>query len=481
MSILDKYKFGGGPGVDINKAVASGGVRIDSTPDKTNLPITDKLIEEKKTPTGLTTLATNQNNNKQISTETQKMGSLVDFQRVMRAVAQDTYEHRQKKEGKITKGQFDPTRVSGSIFADIMQNVERNRGGNVSKIYAAGMDAGTEMIKQSQEEKKLEEEKRQFDIESNLKKEQYYAEHPELNYGFTPGSGMRTDRHNNPAAFTVDIARQAGLVEGVDYVRGDAFPDNPNLFTAKLLGNPIETTIRVINKIGFMTQSGQNRWTYTDTIPGANNKDWNKLGFQEKAQVIKDMYRHEGGNGSLFGINMDDKPLTPQQSTSVRSIAGAFDSEPTVKRFGQLQEANSFVQSLDPNTQSASDDQGLVYAFAKAMDPDSAVREGEYATVQKYAQSWASTFSFDAQRVVDGVEFLTPEARINLKNAINSKYMATKKSYDKVYDEYGRRINETANVNNGTKYLTQYALPTSTKESSNKQREIIQNKYHVDY
>lgn len=478
MSVLDRYKFGGGPGVDINKAVASGGLRIDSAPQGANLPITDKALAATKTPTGLSTLATSKPSGAQVSMETPKMGSLVDFQRVMRAVAQDTYEHRQKKEGKITKGQFDPSKVSGSIFRDIMQNVEANRGGNVSKIYAAGMDAGTEMIKQSQEDKKLEEEKRQFDIEANLKKEQYYAEHPELNYGFTPGSGMRTDRHNNPAAFTTDIAKQAGLVEGVDYVRGDAFPDNPNLFTAKLLGNPIETTMRVIDKIGFMTQSGQNRWTYTDTIPGANNKDWQKLGFQEKAQVIKDMYRHEGGNGSLFGISQDDKPLTPQQATSVRQIAGAFDNEPTVKRFGQLQEANSFVQALNPNTTSASDDQGLVYAFAKAMDPDSAVREGEYATVQKYAQSWASTFSFDAQRVVDGVEFLTPEARINLKNAINTKYMATKKSYDKVYDEYGRRINETANVNNGTKYLTQYALPTSTEEAPSKQAEIFRSKYN---
>lgn len=459
---------------DLTKRLA-GGVKDE------NLPITDAALDAKNTPTGLSTLANTKTSGAQVSMDSPKMGSLVDFQRVMRAVAQDTYEHRQKKEGKITKGQFDPSKVSGSVFRDIMQNVEQNRGGNVSKIYAAGMDAGTEMIKQSQEDKKLEEEKRQFDIAQSMKKEEFYAANPQLNYGFTPGSGMRTDRHNNPAAFTVDIARQAGLVEGVDYVRGDAFPDNPNLFTAKLLGNPIETTMRVISKIGFMTQSGQNRWTYTDSIPGANNNDWSKLSFEEKAQVIKDMYRHEGGNGSLFGINQDDKPLTPQQATSVRQIAGAFDNEASVKRFGQLQEANSFVQALDPNTQSASDDQGLVYAFAKAMDPDSAVREGEYSTVQKYAQSWASTFSFDAQRVVDGVEFLTPEARINLKNAINTKYMATKKSYDKIYEEYGRRINETANVNNGTKYLTQYALPTSTEIVPNKQRELIQNKYHVDY
>lgn len=48
-------------------------------------------------------------------------------------------------------------------------------------------------------------------------------------------SVMRTDRHSNPTAFTTDIAKQAGLVEGKDYSVGDAFGDNGQYNTAKLL------------------------------------------------------------------------------------------------------------------------------------------------------------------------------------------------------------------------------------------------------
>ncbi len=109
--------------------------------------------------------------------------------------------------------------------------------------------------------------------------------------------GMRTDRHNNPTAFTTDIARQAGLKEGVDYVVGDPFPNNPNLKTAKLLGDPIATTIKVIDSIGFYTQSGQPRWTYVNQIPDAKN--WANLSPGQKANVIAQMYQREGGNGSL--------------------------------------------------------------------------------------------------------------------------------------------------------------------------------------
>lgn len=105
------------------------------------------------------------------------------------------------------------------------------------------------------------------------------------------GVGFRTDRHNNPTAFTTDVARAAGLKEGVDYAIGDAFPNNPSLKTARLLGDPIDTTIRVIDTIGFQTSSGKPRWDYIN-IP---RSQWNALSYEQKKGVIAKMYAHEGG------------------------------------------------------------------------------------------------------------------------------------------------------------------------------------------
>lgn len=120
--------------------------------------------------------------------------------------------------------------------------------------------------------------------------------------GGTSGKGFRTDRHNNPTAFTTAVARDFGLVPGVDYVEGDTFPNNPNLRTAKLLGDPIATTIKGIDRGGFYTASGKPRWTYTNSISGVNN--WKNLTYGQKAAIIAQMYKHEGGNGQLLSPYM---------------------------------------------------------------------------------------------------------------------------------------------------------------------------------
>lgn len=114
------------------------------------------------------------------------------------------------------------------------------------------------------------------------------------------GTGAaRTDRHNNPTAFTTDVAKTAGLIEGRDYVAGDPFPDNPNLRTARIIGDPIATTIKVIDRIGFTTASGKQRWSYIN-IPKAT---WDQYAPEQKRQVIAQMYKREGGTtlASLFG------------------------------------------------------------------------------------------------------------------------------------------------------------------------------------
>lgn len=110
---------------------------------------------------------------------------------------------------------------------------------------------------------------------------------------------MRTDEHRNPTAFTTDIAKLAGLVEGVDYERGHPFQAGvTTYYTAKLLLNPIETTLRVIDAIGFYTKTGLQRWTYI----GIPKFIWDSLDRPTKVKVLGFMYQHEGGTAmkSLF-------------------------------------------------------------------------------------------------------------------------------------------------------------------------------------
>ncbi len=102
---------------------------------------------------------------------------------------------------------------------------------------------------------------------------------------------FRTDENNNPAAFTTDIAVQAGLVLNVDYVVGTQFPAPSTLHTAKLLGDPIAVTVKVIDKIGYYTHAGARRWEYI-ALP---HFVWSALTPDQKRDVIGFHYQHEAG------------------------------------------------------------------------------------------------------------------------------------------------------------------------------------------
>jgi hypothetical protein len=150
--------------------------------------------------------------------------------------------------------------------------------------------------------------------------------------------------------------------------------------------------------------------------------------------------------------------LGPKLYDAGAAIATKFKTEKVVENFNVINEAKAFVDSLPTDSNSPADDQGLLYAFAKAMDPNSVVREGEYATVQKYAQSWLETFGFNAKRIVDNGEFLTPEARMNLKGTIDKKFQASFQNYQNVASEYSRRIDQaTGKSGVGGLFITDYS------------------------
>lgn len=100
---------------------------------------------------------------------------------------------------------------------------------------------------------------------------------------------MRTDDNNNPAAFTTAIAAEAGLELGTDYAVGTPFQANgQTYYTARLLGDPVALTIKVIDAIGYRTRYGTPRWTYI-CLPEFVWQAANKV------DVIGYHYQNEGG------------------------------------------------------------------------------------------------------------------------------------------------------------------------------------------
>jgi len=126
------------------------------------------------------------------------------------------------------------------------------------------------------------------------------------------------------------------------------------------------------------------------------------------------------------------------------SLRRNFMNSQIVKRYNWVADAVNFASKIDPNSQSAADHQALIYQFAKAMDPESVVREGEYKTVQKYSQAWKQQFGLDLQRIVDNKGLLAPDAIAKLQKTMIDRYNSTKQEYVNFRSEMGRIMDESS-------------------------------------
>jgi len=167
----------------------------------------------------------------------------------------------------------------------------------------------------------------------------------------------------------------------------------------------------------------------------------------------------ESGTGKTYAEYLgSSNGLDSKILTRVGTIANSFDNEPIVKNYNTVQEGFQTISNIGVNTNSPADDIAFIYAFAKIMDPNSVVREGEYNTIQKYAQTWADNFGFKAKRIFSNTNFLTPDAKQKMLNALQPKVDTISQQYDNVYNEYGRRIDKQTGQTDGADYLTQYKI-----------------------
>lgn len=235
-------------------------------------------------------------------------------------------------------------------------------------------------------------------------------------------------------------------------------PQAPSVATPPVNGAPVggSPTAAPDNQLKAKT-------TDTDT---ADYKNYTK----DKAEGFKGTFAqwqdHDANRKKSVTI-LNPNGLTNQTATLVTGLAKDFDNEQDVKNYSVIKEARSFVKSLGTGKgANATDDQGILYAFAKVMDPNSVVREGEYNTVQKYAQSWADNFGFKADRIFSNSPFLTEQARKQMKDTIDKRYSASEKNYKNTYNEFARRIDMATGTKNGKDYLTDHSKDETSGDGS---------------
>lgn len=207
----------------------------------------------------------------------------------------------------------------------------------------------------------------------------------------------------------------------------------------------------------------------TDSLDVASSKLSRSRIYQEQ---VRPPVSGGSGAGSITipGIGT----LTNTQIDNISPLVTAFRSEPIVQNYNTIAEGYEFASSLPDTTENPADDQALIYSLAKALDPGSVVREGEYATVQKYAQSLVQSYGKSVTQAVNGSGFLSQDARRNIKETIRSRYTAAEKNYSNIYNETARRVELVGGLPEGagTQFLNNYSggytvSPASPQPGSN--------------
>lgn len=174
-------------------------------------------------------------------------------------------------------------------------------------------------------------------------------------------------------------------------------------------------------------------------------------------------YQNEDANRkiSIAKAGVSGSGLTPSQiNSTVNSIASAFDNEPLVKEYNTIKRNVDTFNSLGT---SATDDIQRVYTFAKVADPNSAVKEGEYASIEKYAQAVLQRVGLKVSRVFNATGILTPEARTAMGSTLNTSLQASQRAYQQVASEYQRQVDDA--YSGSPRQITNYSggtAPTST-------------------
>ena len=290
------------------------------------------------------------------------------------------------------------------------------------------------------------------------------------------------------AAFVQATGNQyghTGLVERVEY-NSSGLPSYMEIVDSNARGNgKVERArIDISYKDGQPTYTRNGRKVdikgYTDSMLGTPDTT-------KGAMTPTDTSFIQSPGGGIFSKPFGSTGATstsaltkiPKEAQSVvNSYITTFDNEPQVRSFQTMQNAYSSVKNLSDTTKNSADDMELIYAFAKIMDPNSAVKEGEYKTIQDYSTALTNKFAIGTQRLWDeNTGFLTEQARKNMKKTLDSKFNTEKRSYQNVRNTTLNAINKAAGMDVGADILKEYELQTDPNDISGIQAQYTLPQY----
>lgn len=128
-----------------------------------------------------------------------------------------------------------------------------------------------------------------------------------------------------------------------------------------------------------------------------------------------------------IAVRGEGRDINRQQFDQINRLADAFNADPTVREY---RVALQMLASALKTGEGAQSDLALTYAFAKAMDPGSVVREAEQGMVSGSQAIWDRVSEgVKKQFGMDGAGTFTPESRAAIRQQIINSVAQRAKAY----------------------------------------------------
>lgn len=169
--------------------------------------------------------------------------------------------------------------------------------------------------------------------------------------------------------------------------------------------------------------------------------------------------------------------LTPTQNSTLLSITNKFQAEPVIKNMDRAAGLRSIANQVLSNPALASNQLKSLYTFIKALDPDSAVREGEISLSEK-AQSYVSLAGNVMTRLSKGL-VIAPEVAREFANAVLELSDAWQASAQSTIQRYQAQAGTFGLDSYFNDFVTQSGIVANDPQYSEGDEIYIDGKIHV--
>jgi hypothetical protein len=178
----------------------------------------------------------------------------------------------------------------------------------------------------------------------------------------------------------------------------DADPEVQNLppHIVKVLGKP-SARLSELQQFAELPVGKPAGKTRVPAAPGSQEEFSDPTTTPErKAQILKDRQAYMQSDDRAPRVTVNTGANDARVNSRIDRITNSFNTSPIVKEFNEVQAQHQTIAQVVNSPWSGPGDMSVIFAFMKALDPNSVVRETEYSNASKSGNifsGWAAKFN----------------------------------------------------------------------------------------